>query len=146
MQIQLSVLYLSTVWQKLQGDTWLDGSAVSYVLRQDDLLRVELPTAFTGSPVVSAVLTYGTLGVELAVGVLIWSRRARPFVVVPAILLHVLVDAILAAALISAAMLTAFVSFVPPETASRLIAKVRNRGFRLLPERRRSPRVEPASD
>jgi len=145
-QIQLSVLYLSTVWQKLQGDAWLDGTAVSYVLRQDDLLKLELPTAITGSPVVSAVLTYGTLAVELAVGVLIWNRRARPYVVVPAILLHVLVDVIMAAALISAAMLTAFVSFVPPETASRWIARLRNRDFRLFPERWRSSRAEALSD
>lgn len=128
-QIQLSVIYISTVWQKLQGETWRDGTAVSYALRQEDLLRWELPTAITASPAVSAALTYGTLGIELAVGVLIWSRRARPFVVVPAIVLHLLVDATLAAALISAAMLTAFVAFVEPETASRWIASLRSRGF-----------------
>lgn len=127
-QIQLSVIYISTVWQKLRGDTWPDGTAVSYALRQEDLLRLELPTALTGSPAVSATLTYGTLAVELAVGVLIWNRRARPFVVVPAILLHLLVDVTLAAALISAAMLTALVAFVPPETAGRLIADLRRRG------------------
>jgi hypothetical protein len=127
-QIQLSVIYISTVWQKLQGETWPKGTAVSYVLRQTDLLRVELPTAITASPAVSAVVTYGTLGIELAVGVLIWSRRARPFVGVPAIALHLLVDATLAAALISAAMLTAFVAFIAPETASRWIDNVRTRG------------------
>jgi hypothetical protein len=128
-QIQLSVIYISSVWQKLQGETWRDGTAVSYALRQDDLLRLELPTALVASPAVSAALTYGTLGIELAVGVLIWSRRARPFVVVPAIALHLLVDATLAAALISAAMLTAFVAFVEPETASRWITQLRNRRF-----------------
>ncbi len=103
-------------------------SSSRYALRQEDILRLELPAAFTASSGVSAGLTYGTLAVELAVGVLIWSRRARPFVVVPAILLHLLVDLTLAAALISAAMLTAFVAFVPPETASRWVADLRKRG------------------
>ncbi len=141
-QIQLSLIYVSTVWEKLKGETWPDGTAVSYVLRQDDLLRLTLPTALTGSPVLSAALTYGTLAVELAVGVLIWSRRARPFVVVPAILLHLLVDATMAAALISAAMLTAFVAFVPPETASRWIASLRSTDLRRL--RRAIQRARPA--
>ncbi len=134
MQIQLSVIYVSTVWQKLQGDTWLDGSAASYALRQEDILRVTLPTAITGSEMVIAAITYGTLAVELAVGLLIWSRRARPYVVVPAILLHLLVDVTMAVALIGAAMLTAFVAFVPPETASRWILRVRGRALRRFPQ------------
>lgn len=133
-QIQLSVIYLSTVWEKLQGDTWLDGTAASYALRQEDILRVTLPTAITGSEMVIAAITYGTLAVELAVGLLIWSRRARPYVVVPAILLHLLVDATMAVALIGAAMLTAFVAFVPPETASRWILSVRDRALRRFPQ------------
>src|SRR5439155_9574705 len=32
-QVQVSVIYLSTVWEKLQGETWRDGTAVSYALR-----------------------------------------------------------------------------------------------------------------
>lgn len=34
-QVQISVVYLSTVWSKVQGTTWNDGTAVSYALRMD---------------------------------------------------------------------------------------------------------------
>jgi len=126
-QIQLSVLYVATVLEKLGGETWRDGTAVSYALRLEDFQHLALPTTITGSAIVSAVLTYGTLAVELSVGLLVWSRRARPFVVVPAILLHVLIDATIVAGLFSATVLTAFVAFVEPETANRWIANARER-------------------
>lgn len=129
-QIQLSVLYVATVLEKLGGRTWRDGTAASYALRLDDFQHLALPTAITGSAFVSAVLTYGTLAVELSVGLLVWSRRARPFVVVPAILLHVLIDATIVAGLFSATVLTAFVAFVEPETANRWIANARERASR----------------
>jgi hypothetical protein len=133
-QVQLSVIYLSTVWEKLQGETWRGGTAVSYALRTDDIQRVALPSGITDSPLVSHVLTYGTLATELAVGILIWSRRARPFVIVPAILLHLFIDATLTAGLFSAAMLTAYVAFIPPDTASRWVLAVRDRLLRPPPE------------
>jgi hypothetical protein len=133
-QVQVSVIYLSTVWEKLQGETWRDGTAVSYALRTDDIQRVALPSGIAESELVSAMLTYGTLGTELAVGILIWSRRARPFVIVPAILLHLFIDATLTAGFFSAAMLTAYVAFIPSDTASRWILALRDRLLPALPE------------
>ena len=43
MQIQLSILYLSGLWVKLQGTTWNDGTAVSYAMRITDLRRFAAP-------------------------------------------------------------------------------------------------------
>ena len=34
--IQLSIVYVSTVWDKVQGQTWNNGTAVSYALRIED--------------------------------------------------------------------------------------------------------------
>lgn len=126
-QVQVSIIYLATVWEKLHGSTWRDGTAVSYALRTDDIQRLVVPTAITDSSLLSAVATYGTLTVELAVGVLIWSRRARPFVLVPAILLHLSIDTTLRAGFFSAAMLTSYVAFLPPDTASRWLLAMRRR-------------------
>lgn len=141
-QLQVSVIYLSTVWEKLQGDTWRDGTAVSYALRTTDIQRVALPHALVDSQLVAGVLTYGTLATELAVGVLIWNRRARPFVIVPAIMLHLFIEATLTAGFFSAAMLTAYLAFVPPDTASRWLLGARDR---VLRARSRSGRVHAAA-
>ena len=52
---RLSVLYVATVLEKLGGETWRDGTAVSYALRLEDFQHLALPTTITGSAVVSAV-------------------------------------------------------------------------------------------
>ena len=36
-QIQMSLIYISSVWEKLKGKDWLDGTALYYVSRLDDL-------------------------------------------------------------------------------------------------------------
>ena len=80
MQVQLSILYLASVWAKLAGETWNNGTAVSYALRLEDLQRFEPPTALATSELVSNLLTYGTIAVEASLGVLVWNRTLRPYV------------------------------------------------------------------
>src|SRR5207245_527144 len=73
LQVQLSVIYLATVWAKTRGTSWNDGSAVSYALRLKDLTRFPVPSGLTTSVLVSNVMTYGTLAIELSLGVLVWN-------------------------------------------------------------------------
>jgi len=42
-QVQVSIIYISTVVAKLKGETWQDGTAVSYSLRQYDMLVIPTP-------------------------------------------------------------------------------------------------------
>ena len=39
-QVQLSLIYLAAARSKLSGETWLNGTAVSYALRVADMQRV----------------------------------------------------------------------------------------------------------
>ena len=68
MQVQLSILYLASVWAKLAGETWNDGTAVSYAVRLEDLQRFEPPAALATSELVSNLLTYGTIAIEASLG------------------------------------------------------------------------------
>ncbi len=61
-QVQLSLIYLSAVRSKLAGETWLDGTAVSYALRLEDMQRVRLPEAFVTNAMAMNVLTWGGAG------------------------------------------------------------------------------------
>jgi hypothetical protein len=51
-QIQVSILYLTAVWDKVRGTTWNDGTAVSYALRIGDLERFPVPGFVTDSLVI----------------------------------------------------------------------------------------------
>lgn len=135
-QIQVSTVYLFTVWAKARGERWFAGTAVSESLRVDDLLRLRLPDALTDSLLLANVLTFGTLAVELALALLIWNRRWRPYVIVAGIALHFFIELTFALGFFSMVMIASYISFVPEDAMERFLGRVRTRmrgsRFRLL--------------
>ncbi len=127
MQVQLSVVYLFTVWEKVRGTTWNSGTAVSYALRVDELARVAMPSWMTDSLLVSNVMTFGTLAVELALAFLVWNGKARPWVLAAGVVLHASIELTMGLGFFSATMLVAYLAFVPAETMSGRVLALRRR-------------------
>jgi hypothetical protein len=127
MQVQLSVLYVATAWTKLRGTTWNDGTAVSYSLRLDDLERFPVPHFVTDSLLLANLMTYGTLAIELAIGVLVWNRRARPWVLGLGVALHLGIEYSIRVGFFTLALLVLYLAFVPSDTAARVALAVRDR-------------------
>ncbi|WP_197377116.1 HTTM domain-containing protein [Mycolicibacterium baixiangningiae] len=119
MQVQLSVIYLSTVVTKLRGDVWPEGTATSYALRLRDMTLLPVPEWASTSPLLMNVATWGTLAVELALGILVWNRRCRPWVLGAGVLLHLSILATLSVGFFSPAMFVLYLAFVPAEVARR---------------------------
>jgi hypothetical protein len=147
-QVQVSILYLSSVWDKVQGNTWNEGTAVGYALRVADLQRLPVPNFLTDSIGITNLLTYGTLATELALGVLIWNRVARPYVIAAGIGMHLFIDWSILVGFFSYAIFVCYVAFIPPETASAGVVAVRDRvrgsaRLRSLRARRRAPAAGP---
>jgi hypothetical protein len=126
-QIQLTIVYLSTVWAKARGQAWNDGTAVSYALRLTDLSRFPVPDELARSAIVANVLTYGTLATELAIAVLIWNRASRPYVIGLGIALHAGIDYSIRVGFFAPALFTSYVAFVPPERATAFIGAIARR-------------------
>jgi hypothetical protein len=147
MQLQVSLIYLSSVWEKLQGHTWPHGTALSYALRLDDIARFPLPGPFSDWPVLVAAATWGTLAIELAAGTLIWIPRLRPWIMAAGITLHVLIAYSMRVGFFSAGMLVLYLAFVSPARATQLIERARRlaeaqkfpRGVRRVVRLPRSP-------
>jgi hypothetical protein len=133
-QVQVSILYIAAVWAKVRGVTWNDGTAVSYAFRIEDISRFPVPGFVTDSLVIANLLTFGTLAVELSIGILVWNRVLRPWVLLLGVGLHLGIDYAVRVGFFSYAVLVAYVAFVPPEQARSLILRMRE----LL--RRRPPR------
>lgn len=144
MQVQLSFLYGFTVWAKLRGTTWNDGTAVSYALRAGELVRFPAPAWITDSVVITNVLTYGTLGVELAMATLVWNRRARPWILAAGVVLHLFVALTIRVGFFSLTMLVGYLSFLPPATMANRFLALRRRflHLRLGPLRRSGVAVD----
>jgi vitamin K-dependent gamma-carboxylase-like protein len=126
-QIQVSLMYLATVWEKLQGETWLGGTAVAYAWGIGDLSRFAVPAFLRDSLPLVNFLTWSTLAIELALGVLVWVPRLRPWVLALGVALHLSIEVTMSVGFFSYAVFVAYLAFVPPQAMSALVLKVRDR-------------------
>jgi hypothetical protein len=129
-QVQVSIVYLFAVWEKVRGQTWNEGTAVSYAFRIEDLERFPVPSFITDSLVLSNVLTFGTLGMELALAILVWNRKLRPWVLLGGVALHLGIDFAVRVGFFSYAALVAYIAFLPPDTVSTWAYRLRDRAVR----------------
>lgn len=127
LQLQLSVLYIASVWDKVQGTTWNHGTAISYALRVSDLERLPLPAFLTHSAFLSGLLTYGTLLTELSIGVLVWNRRLRPWVLAAGVGMHLAIEWSIRVGFFSLAILTLYLAFLEPSWSSAQLRRLQRR-------------------
>ncbi len=120
MQVQLSLIYLGSVQAKLNGNAWPQGTAVSYALRLQDMLLLPTPHWFTTSALLMNVVTWGTLAIELSVGILVWNRRLRPWVLASGVVMHTMIMITIAVGFFTLAVFVLYLAFVPPELVERL--------------------------
>jgi hypothetical protein len=125
LQVQLSIIYIAAAQAKLAGDPWLHGTAVSYVLRLEDMQRVIAPEWFATNALAMNMLTWGTIAIELAIGILVWFPRFRPWVLAAGVLMHLLIDAYVQIGIFSYAMFVMYLAWLSPETAKLLPQKLR---------------------
>jgi hypothetical protein len=141
LQVQLSVVYFATLWAKLRGATWSEGTAVSYALRIGDLERFHVPVRLSSSLLAMNVVTWTVLAVELGLAVLVWNRRLRPWVLLAGVALHLGIELTITVGFFSFAVLAMYAAFLPPEWVEARVVDVR----RLLTgSRLRAPGRRPA--
>lgn len=136
LQVQLSVIYLANVQAKLAGEAWLDGSAASYSWRAWPLYTA--PEWLTGNPLLANAATWGTILIELAIAVLVWNRRCRPWVLAAGVALHLAIMITMSVGFHSLAIFVLYLAFVPWERVAELPDK--------LSRKRSSPSSEPAAE
>jgi hypothetical protein len=128
MQVQLTLIYVFSVLNKLSGDTWREGTAVSYALRMTDIGIFAVPDWITANALLMNAATWSAMLTEIAIGVLVWNRVARPWVLAAGVLMHATIAITFAIAFFSFAMYVLYLAFVPPDTMQRF---VNSRGERL---------------
>ena len=124
-QLQVSGLYLFSVWAKVRGHSWNDGTAVGIALQLQDLQRFAVPTALSRSLLVSTLLTYSSLAVEAALAFGLWLPRLRYVVMAAGIGLHLGIETSLLIGWFSLAVVSSYLAFVPAEHLRRAVAGVR---------------------
>ena len=90
-QYQLALIYFTTVWHKLGGSHWWDGTATWYSYNLDEFAKFPVPGFLLSEPMIK-VQTYGTLIVELALASLVFSRPWRKWILGLGLLMHGMIE------------------------------------------------------
>jgi hypothetical protein len=124
-QMQISALYLFSVWAKVRGVDWNDGTAVGIALQLEDLQRFAVPDAVSTSLLASAVFTYSALAVEASLAFGLWLPRLRYWVIAAGVGLHLGIEASLLIGWFSLAVIGSYLAFVPPDHLRRAVGWAR---------------------
>jgi hypothetical protein len=119
--LQVAYVYLNAYAGKIGQASWRNGSAVGEILASRALSTV--PSDFS---VIGPLLTWSTLLFELCFPIFVWSRSARPYLLLGGVLFHLGIHVTMAIPGFGAVMVASYVCFLSDDEAERLVAAVRS--------------------
>jgi HTTM domain len=123
-QFQLAFLYIVSFWWKLKGHAWLDGTALYYVTHLREVQRFPIP-GWLKHPATLRLGSWLTLALEFSLGVLIWLRPIRYWLLLAGLLFHLCLEYAMNIPMFQWDVLTAYVLFLDPEDLKRLWRGIR---------------------
>jgi hypothetical protein len=112
-QFELSFMYLMAFWWKMKGHTWLNGTALYYVLHLHSIARFPVPL-WIQSPVILRAGGWFTLALEFSLGTLLWFRRFRYPLLLLGLLFHLCIEYALNLPMFSWDVIIGYILFVDP--------------------------------
>ena len=88
-QIETTLIYLSTALCKLNGTAWLDGTALYYVSRLDEVFgKFYFPEWLLFNLSAIRLMTWAVVAAELFIPIGVWFRETRRAAILTALVLH----------------------------------------------------------
>ncbi len=88
LMVQVCFVYFFTALAKLQGDLWLNGTAIYYTMRVDEFRATDWNIPLTRNHYFVVLGTYFTIFWELAFTFLVWTKPVKYILLFFGILLH----------------------------------------------------------
>jgi hypothetical protein len=120
MQIQVCIIYLRSVWWKLQGTRWLGGTAAYFPIKLISFQRMQVPAMFLNRPMVM-IATYGTVVAEFGLGTLVWFEELRYPMLIVGVALHLSIGVFLHLELFGLTMISTYVLFLRSNDTRRFV-------------------------
>ena len=143
-QIEMTLIYVSTAWEKLRGDDWISGNALYYVSRLDDNFGQSAIASFLFQYLfVCKLVSRLVLAFEILLPITLWIKATRRLALAAGILFHLMLDNVMHLFLFEWVMIAGLLSFLSADDLTwlqGLAARLsrRSRG------RRRRPADQPA--
>lgn len=122
-QIQICVVYVWTVWHKLKGDQWIDGTAVYYASRLDSMTNFPVPFILDNLFLIK-LMTWGTLVLEFALGTLIWIKEFRRPLIIAGMIFHLGIEYMMSIPFFELIMMALLLNFYTPEGMRLFVGKL----------------------
>jgi hypothetical protein len=113
-QIQLSVVYIWTVWHKLKGDYWLDGTAIYYATRLQSMTNLPVPVLLDNLLLIK-LMTWGALILEFSLGTLVWFKEFRRPLIIMGVFFHIGIEYMMSIPFFELIMMALLLSYYTPE-------------------------------
>jgi hypothetical protein len=120
LQVQVAIVYWHSFINKATGAPWQNGTAVYMSTHMTDLIRFPIPAQFD-TVLVSQLLTYYTLIVELSMFTLIWFKPFRYWVLLAGLLLHCGIEYTINLPGFEALMVATYINFIEPDDLNKVI-------------------------
>jgi hypothetical protein len=124
-QVQMAITYWSTFCAKISGAQWIDGTAVYYATRLDDMINH--PMFLYDSLLFCKFLTWYTLLFEGAMFSLIWIRDLRYWVLAGTLVMHLGIDYSINLPVFEWIFMTSFIVFIYPEDLTKVMDFIKKR-------------------
>ena len=113
LQIEMTLIYLSSGLLKLAGKDWRSGAALYYAVQVDLFKRFPLPAFLVHDLALSRLATWSIPLLELALVLGLWWRRTRALALSAAVAMHLVIEYSLNLFLFEWTMIVGLLSFRP---------------------------------
>ncbi|MGA8223182.1 MAG: HTTM domain-containing protein [Candidatus Acidiferrales bacterium] len=110
-QFELSLMYFVTFCWKVEGITWVQGSALYFVYNLDELQRFPVPSWFL-HPLMLKLGSWFALALEFSLGILIWIKELRYYLLALGVMFHLFLEYSLNVPMFEWDVLSAYILFV----------------------------------
>jgi hypothetical protein len=117
-QFELAFMYFVSFLWKLKGNTWLEGTALYYVVHLHSIARFPIP-GWVEHPAILKIGSWFALLLEFSLGVLIWFRRFRYPLLLIGLVFHLCIEYALNLPMFEWDVLIAYVLFIEPADLER---------------------------
>jgi hypothetical protein len=120
LQMQLCLIYFQSSEIKSQGQLWLNGTSVHYILFNGEFRQFNLE--WLGSyPLLINVMTHGAMLIQFALAFWLWFRPTRRWAILAGVLLHAGIRPVLNIPGFGEVMCATYLTFLDPDELAALI-------------------------
>lgn len=125
MMLQICIIYFFASLHKLQGEDWIEGSALYYVLNSDDFSASFLNSVITSSVILVKLFTWLTIAFQLSFPFLVIAKRTKYPILIIGVLFHMGIFILMRIDNFSVIMLACYSVFLTDGEYTKLFYKLK---------------------